>query len=183
MKKYIKRPIEVEAFQSGVDDIPNWAIGKIYVRHDSTTGKNLFSIQTSEGEMCFVVGDYIIKGIKGEIYPCKKDIFEETYITKDHKETAINVTLAKEIKRILNIINSIREKYPDINPYGIANIINKEQVLTVDVCNNCGNLIIDGYLIDNNTYCSRDCLEGHYSSERIDKIIENNYWNSMKIEE
>lgn len=42
MKKYIKRPIEVEAFQSGVDDIPNWAIGKIYVRHDSTTGKNLF---------------------------------------------------------------------------------------------------------------------------------------------
>lgn len=36
-------------------------------------------IQTLEGNMKAIKGDYIIKGIKGEFYPCKKEIFEETY--------------------------------------------------------------------------------------------------------
>ena len=36
-------------------------------------------IQTLEGEMVISKGDYIIKGIKGEYYPCKPDIFEESY--------------------------------------------------------------------------------------------------------
>jgi hypothetical protein len=36
-------------------------------------------IQTLEGDMHAEVGDYIIKGIKGEFYPCKPDIFEATY--------------------------------------------------------------------------------------------------------
>ena len=36
-------------------------------------------IQTLEGSMIASVGDYIIKGVKGEFYPCKPDIFEMTY--------------------------------------------------------------------------------------------------------
>lgn len=36
-------------------------------------------IRTLEGDHIASVGDYIIKGIKGEIYPCKPDIFEKTY--------------------------------------------------------------------------------------------------------
>ena len=36
-------------------------------------------IKTLEGTMVAKAGDYIIKGVKGEIYPCKADIFEETY--------------------------------------------------------------------------------------------------------
>ncbi|SUC37499.1 hypothetical protein [Prevotella pallens] len=36
-------------------------------------------IQTLEGEMKADIGDYIIKGVNGEFYPCKPDIFEKTY--------------------------------------------------------------------------------------------------------
>jgi hypothetical protein len=36
-------------------------------------------IQTPEGNMTAALGDWIIKGVKGEFYPCKPDIFEETY--------------------------------------------------------------------------------------------------------
>ena len=38
-----------------------------------------WAIQTLEGRMTAQWGDYIIKGVKGEIYPCKPDIFEATY--------------------------------------------------------------------------------------------------------
>ena len=37
------------------------------------------TIRTLEGDMSASVGDYIIKGVKGEFYPCKPDIFEKTY--------------------------------------------------------------------------------------------------------
>lgn len=41
--------------------------------------RNELLIQTPEGEHRARVGDWIIKGIKGEFYPCKPDIFESTY--------------------------------------------------------------------------------------------------------
>lgn len=40
-------------------------------------------IETLEGEMKAEVGDFIIKGVKGELYPCKPDIFEATYVRED----------------------------------------------------------------------------------------------------
>ena len=42
-------------------------------------GDDIFLIKTLEGDLKVSPGDYIIKGIKGEIYPCKPDIFEESY--------------------------------------------------------------------------------------------------------
>ncbi|MGX7393993.1 hypothetical protein [Carnobacterium mobile] len=41
--------------------------------------KNQYFIQTLEGNMYVSLGDYIIKGVNGEFYPCKPDIFEKTY--------------------------------------------------------------------------------------------------------
>jgi hypothetical protein len=38
------------------------------------------TIDTLEGQMTAEVGDWIIRGIKGELYPCKPDIFQETYV-------------------------------------------------------------------------------------------------------
>ena len=38
-----------------------------------------FLVETLEGVMVANVGDYIIKGVKGEFYPCKPDVFEATY--------------------------------------------------------------------------------------------------------
>lgn len=76
--KYRKRPIIVEAFQWGVDEIPTWwreQSGEFNI--DTSTG-SVF-IPTLEGIHEAGIDDYIIQGIKGELYPCKPDIFELTY--------------------------------------------------------------------------------------------------------
>ncbi|RJE47667.1 hypothetical protein A7K50_03195 [Dehalobacter sp. MCB1] len=86
--KYRKKPVVIEALQfktnnepkgsPNMDSIVNWANqgkDKINAWHNGT---NIF-ISTLEGEMRADVGDFIIKGIQGEFYPCKPDIFEKTY--------------------------------------------------------------------------------------------------------
>ena len=82
MSKFIKKPVVIEAFrwtgdQDQTED-PLWIIEEI------KAGNILFEsgvmkILTLEGVMTVNRGDYVIKGIKGEIYPCKPDIFELTY--------------------------------------------------------------------------------------------------------
>lgn len=77
MRKFRKKPIVVEAFRWLHDEAPEWwtkakGVG-VSVRTES-----LF-IPTPEGIMTANRGDYIIQGVKGEIYPCKPDIFELTY--------------------------------------------------------------------------------------------------------
>lgn len=86
MSKYRKKPVVIEAFKFGIDYIPDWFMDKVT---DNTVvlhymGKlypqeGYCEIKTLEGVMIGNVGDYIIKGVKGEIYPCKPDIFEQTY--------------------------------------------------------------------------------------------------------
>lgn len=88
MTKYKKKPVVVEAFQFYVDDMPDWFMEKV------TTNEVILrscdyskysieeahcQIQTLEGLMRGNGGDYIIKGVQGEIYPCKPDIFLVTY--------------------------------------------------------------------------------------------------------
>ena len=79
MKKYRKKPVVIEAIQwDGEDNTLNELarfIGKdIYLDVCSQ-----FTIETLEGDMKASLFDYIIKGIQGEFYPCKPDIFEATY--------------------------------------------------------------------------------------------------------
>lgn len=78
MFKYKKKPVQIEAvqFKTGwVQLISDW-IGSAG-KYD--TDREVFLIETLEGTMTATKGDYIIKGIKGEFYPCKADIFEATY--------------------------------------------------------------------------------------------------------
>ena len=82
-KKYVKRPIPIEAFRLGIDEVPFWFTSgfindtiRLHHEHNKLTHCD---IQTLEGTMRGQAGDYIIKGIHGEIYPCKADIFEESY--------------------------------------------------------------------------------------------------------
>jgi len=85
--KYRKKPVVVEAFKwtGGIDQTedPVWCIVKIKSRdiwfENTGTPDVVMKIQTLEGVMKAQQGDYIIKGVKGEIYPCKPDIFEATY--------------------------------------------------------------------------------------------------------
>lgn len=79
MKKYRKKPIVIEAVRyngKNLEEILVWS-GLAEIGNDFL-GNKLF-IPTLEGEMEASVGDYIIKGIKGEFYPCKPDIFEASY--------------------------------------------------------------------------------------------------------
>ena len=87
MSQYRKKPIVIEAFKYGIDDKPNWFNDKVttneivtYVGYDLRSQEEFYcEIKTLEGVMRGDCGDYIIKGVKGEIYPCKADIFEMTY--------------------------------------------------------------------------------------------------------
>lgn len=76
MAKYRKKPVVIDAIQfTGDNDIEimNLFSGKI------NRGEHCLHIHTLEGVMRAEVGDWIIKGVAGELYPCKPDIFEKTY--------------------------------------------------------------------------------------------------------
>ncbi|MCL4582261.1 hypothetical protein YWH7054_01170 [Fusobacterium nucleatum YWH7054] len=92
MKKYIKKPVQIEAIQLKEDNIIevfDFLDGANYKETKSAEELQYFSkamleqgyieIETLEGMMKASFGDYIIKGIKGEFYPCKHDIFIATY--------------------------------------------------------------------------------------------------------
>ncbi len=98
MGKYVKKPVVIEAVRLGWDTwdemcdfvgVGNLNDGKPmggYVDSEGhfsiTAGKDskmALAIPTLEGLMVGTEGDWIIKGVKGEFYPCKPDIFEETY--------------------------------------------------------------------------------------------------------
>ena len=85
--KYRKKPVVIDAFKwtGGINQTedPLWIqdavmSGKVYFK-DYKTPQVTMQIKTLEGEMTAQQGDYVIKGIKGELYPCKPDIFEATY--------------------------------------------------------------------------------------------------------
>ena len=83
MARYVKKPIEIEAFQ---------------------TDKELI-IHTLEGDMKANVGDYIITGVEGEQYPCKPNIFEKTY------EIATNNTADVVPRSEVEKLTEERDKY------------------------------------------------------------------------
>lgn len=91
--KYRKKPVVIEAIQwtgknnrEMFDFLTNYELTNEFM---SNTGENFdidhdkinggLIIKTLEGEHLASIGDYIIKGVKGEFYPCKPDIFEQTY--------------------------------------------------------------------------------------------------------
>lgn len=77
-----KKPIEVEVIQftdENIDKILEWGEGKIVPNVPPMFFTDYLGIETLEGTMRANYGDYIIKGVHGEFYPCRQDIFHETY--------------------------------------------------------------------------------------------------------
>lgn len=80
IKKYKKKPVEIEAVQyigDNIDEVEDFVDQKL-LRVEKENGISL-GIPTLEGMMTASIGDYIIRGISGEFYPCKPDIFNKTY--------------------------------------------------------------------------------------------------------
>lgn len=95
MPKYRKKPVEIEAVQwngtaAGATRVIEWVLARggtaTYVcsdpvrcsEHNGDTPHSI-KIRTLEGDMTAALGDWIIRGIQGEFYPCKPDIFAATY--------------------------------------------------------------------------------------------------------
>lgn len=78
MPKYQKKPLIMEVEQYLGDDESVKSIRAFVGKELDGNGRDLF-IETLEGVMSISPGDYVIKGVKGEFYPCKPDIFELTY--------------------------------------------------------------------------------------------------------
>ncbi len=79
--RFRKRPVVIEAMQFNDDNknqVFNWITCNCYPAWDAN-GNPALKIQTLEGDMIANLGDWIIKGVKGEFYPCKEDIFLATY--------------------------------------------------------------------------------------------------------
>ena len=155
MTKYRKKPVVIEAFQydgdlidsTGYYYVPEWAQyanfeGILYYGDYKGKPGELF-IKTLEGNMHVNVGDYIIKGIQGEIYPCKPSIFEATYekVNDENsetitKETSLNVI----VESLIEGANSFIMKCPSCN----KKIISSQQAYIHDnikrewYCRNCG---------------------------------------------
>lgn len=78
MAKYVKRPIPINAVQwTGYNKAE--IIEFTQNRCRFTSNKISIIIPTLEGDMGAMNGDYIIRGVDGEFYPCRRDIFEKTY--------------------------------------------------------------------------------------------------------
>ena len=97
MAQYRKKPVVIEAvrwrgYNSGLEPLPEWLPKPLLEQKRGPNGSRCYAqpgeilrdgdfiyIGALEGEMCAVPGDWIIRGVKGEIYPCKPDVFATTY--------------------------------------------------------------------------------------------------------
>ena len=119
MAQYRKKPVVIEAFKYGIDPRPDWFNDKVTVNEIITfisledSSVYYCEIKTLEGVMKGEHGDYIIKGVKGEIYPRKPDIFEMTYepmnkLDLNKLEEKLDATLENETGESLT--NWLKEK-------------------------------------------------------------------------
>lgn len=76
-QKFMKKPVVIEALQYDGKNLE--AIGQFVGYDAEIRAREVLIIKTLEGEHVANVNDWIIKGIKGEFYPCKPDIFQATY--------------------------------------------------------------------------------------------------------
>jgi hypothetical protein len=78
--RYRKKPVEIDAIRwtgENGDEIESWSEGQV------RCGDTFAVVRTLEGEMRGNVGDWIIRGVQGEYYACKNDIFVATYEPAD----------------------------------------------------------------------------------------------------
>ena len=80
IKEYIKKPVKIQAcIWTGYNETEIFDFCGDQAEITSTKDSKELTIHTLEGDHHASIGDYIIRGIEGEFYPCKPDIFEKTY--------------------------------------------------------------------------------------------------------
>ncbi|MET3657844.1 hypothetical protein [Sporosarcina psychrophila] len=109
-KRYRKKPVVIEAVQYNgtVETIVDFAG---FDNTDMDPNESRIYIKTLEGNMLVSHGDWVIKGIKGEFYPCKPDIFEATYdaATSNMGDLTVNVnfeSLGTDVDKVVSEITN-----------------------------------------------------------------------------
>ena len=80
--KFRKKPVVIEAMEfteESKNQVFHWVTCNHYADFDAVTDAPTMVIETLEGNHTARLGDWIIKGVRGEFYPIKPDIFAETY--------------------------------------------------------------------------------------------------------
>jgi len=86
IRKFKKKPIVIQALQySGSDDSYNELKQFINKKVGIWRIQSGVKIRTLEGDMTVSINDWVIKGVRGEFYPCKPDIFKEIYIELENE--------------------------------------------------------------------------------------------------
>ena len=110
MKNYTKKPVTIQAIQyngQNLDEIKEFVGNKLM--YNDAVG---YFISTLEGEMLLSVNDYVIRGLKGEFYPCREDIFEMSYdlsenVTDDKIESNKYLSITIEDKDAKFVVKNI----------------------------------------------------------------------------
>ena len=100
---YKKKPIVVEAIEwtgYNTDEILVFGAGVISLRDNAVP-----VVETLEGDMVCSIGDYVIKGVNGEFYPCKSDIFKKTYDKVEQNIIQEIVSGAYFLQKVRGIFN------------------------------------------------------------------------------
>lgn len=122
VKQFRKKPVVIEAVVwdgSNFEEVLEFIYGVNYkdkmdvsFKEFETLRKNIIenglNIDTLEGIMTASIGDYIIKGVNGEFYPCKSDIFEKTYEVVSDNDRTITIEVVKGIEGNSLYINNKR---------------------------------------------------------------------------
>ncbi|MDU6246461.1 MAG: hypothetical protein E6618_09395 [Staphylococcus warneri] len=101
VKKAKKKPVEVEFIQykgtKNKKEVFNWTNGKVHDFYDEVNFDILLGIDTLEGVLVVSENDYVVKGVQGEFYAVKPDIFKQTYdILENNKYKENDISEIKE---------------------------------------------------------------------------------------
>ena len=132
LTKFRKRPIVIEAIQLTKENMD-----KVAKLCDGSVGYTTIFLTTLEGVMSAQFGDWIIKGVKGEFYPCKPDIFDATYepvkSLEGEKEQVCESTVFEQDYQTWN--GDWESAYRCRTGCGV------QQKISSDTCHDCGKRI------------------------------------------
>lgn len=149
-RKYRKKPVVVEALKFTGD---NWAEIEDFVPVGGYNDDGTFQIATLEGEHKCSIGDYVIKGVAGEFYPCNPGIFESTY-------EAVSTIAFRDAGAMAAYLGSYA---PPINPKNMPNVVmgilmHPSFAFGVDVVKAVNAVLVLGIGIGHHTFATKGRL-------------------------
>jgi len=109
MELYRKRPAIIRAWKVPLpEEEPSEDLVQLVNDQNWEGDDEGILIDTPEGALLALPGDYIIQGVANEFYPCKHDIFEKTYDLVDHTKTSVIDEINASAHLMANIINSLK---------------------------------------------------------------------------